>query len=165
MKKKEMKNDIVIYQAKNGAIELRGDFEHENIWATQKQIADIFGIDRTVVNRHIKNIFTDKELDKDKVCAKFAHTTKHGAIKGKTQTKNVESYALDVILSVGYRTNSSRAVEFRKWANKVLKSYLIQGYTINRKQIGKNYDAFMKAVGDIQMLLPSHIALDPKMVR
>jgi len=164
MEKPKKQKEIIIYQAKNGAIELRGDFEHENIWATQKQIADIFGIDRTVVTRHIKNIFVDKELDKNKVCAKFAHTTKHGAIKGKTQTKDVESYALDVILSVGYRTNSSRAIEFRKWANKVIKSYLIQGYAINRKQIGKNYDAFMKSVADIQALLPESVALDPKNV-
>ena len=98
------------------------------------------------------------------VSAKFAHTTKHGAIKGKTQTKNVEFYALDVILSVGYRTNSSKAVEFRKWSNKVLKDHLIKGYTINRKHIAKNYDAFMKAVADVQSLLPEHVTLNLKLV-
>ncbi|MEF3691752.1 MAG: hypothetical protein V3574_01680 [Candidatus Moraniibacteriota bacterium] len=88
MKNKEQKN-IIIYQVKSGAIKLQGDFKHENIWATQKQIGEIFGIDRTVVTKHIKNIFKDNELDRKKVSAKFAHTTKYGAIKGKTQTKDV----------------------------------------------------------------------------
>ncbi len=164
MKKINKFNEVVIYQSKNGAIELRGDFKHENIWATQKQIAEIFGIDRTVATKHINKIFSDKELDRKKVCAKFAHTTEHGAIKGKTQTREMEFYALDVILSVGYRTNSLKAIEFRKWANKMLKQYLIQGYAINRNIIGKNYNAFMKAVEDIQQLLPRHITLDPEMI-
>ncbi len=164
MRNKKEQKEIIIYQAKDGAIELRGDFEHENIWASQKQIADIFGIDRTVVTKHIKKILTDKELDKKVVCANFAQTTKHGAIKGKTQTKKVEFYSLDMILSVGYRTNSFKAIEFRKWANKVLKEYLIKGYTINKKQIVKNYEAFIQTVSSIQNLLPEHVALDPKLV-
>lgn len=164
MKKEKENNNVIIYQAKNGAIEFRGDFERENIWATQKQIAEVFDVDRTVVTRHIGNIFKNKELDKKMVSAKFAHTTKHGAIKEKTQTKEVKFYSLDVILSVGYRTNSARAIEFRKWANNILKEHLIKGYTINRQQISKNYDDFMRTVSDIQNLLPEHITLDPKMV-
>ncbi|MDA3815362.1 MAG: virulence protein RhuM/Fic/DOC family protein [Patescibacteria group bacterium] len=162
--KKTNKNNVVIYQAKNGAIELRGDFKNENIWASQKQIAEIFGINRTVVTKHIKNIFKDKELDKQVVSAKFAHTTKHGALEGKTQTKQIEAYSLDVILSVGYRTSSVKAIEFRRWANKILKEYLIQGYTVNKKQIAKNYNAFMKTVSSVQNLLPEHVLLDPKMI-
>jgi prophage maintenance system killer protein len=164
VKKKLKENNLVIYQAKNGAIELRGDFNHENIWATQSQIAELFEVDRTVATRHINNIFKDGELDEKVVSAKFAHTTQHGAIKGKTQTKNVIFYNLDIILAVGYRTNSSRAIEFRKWATSVLKEHLIKGYTINKKQITKNYDAFMQTVATIQNLLPEHINLDPKMV-
>lgn len=160
----EKANKLIIYQAKNGAIELRGDFDHENIWATQKQIADIFGIDRTVATRHINNILKDKELDRKVVSAKFAHTTQHGAIKGKTQTKEVEFYSLDMILSVGYRTSSSRAIEFRKWATKTLKEHLIKGYTINRKQILKNHKEFLKTVENIKNLLPEHITLDPKVI-
>ena len=78
--------------------------------------------------------------------------------------KPVAFYSLDIILSVGYRTNSAQAIEFRKWANKILKEYIIQGYTINRKQIAKNYDTFMRTVATIQNLLPEHIALDPKVV-
>ena len=107
--KKRMKNkqqkQLVIYQAKNGAIEFRGEFTRETIWGTQKQIAELFGVDRSVVTKHIRNIFKDRELNKKMVCAKFAHTTLHGAIKGKTQTKNIEFYNLDIVLSVGYRTD------------------------------------------------------------
>jgi prophage maintenance system killer protein len=124
MKKEKVKN-IAIYQAPNGAIEFRGDYEKETIWGTQKQIAEVFGVDRSVVTKHIRNIFKDKELDKKVVSAKFAQTTQHGAIKGKTQTKTVEFYNLDIILAVGYRANSSKAIEFRKWATKTLKQHLL----------------------------------------
>jgi len=130
-----MMNKIEIYQAPNGAIEFRGDLEYETIWANQNDISKVFDIDRSVVSRHIKNIFKDNELDRDRVCAKFAHTTKHGAIEGKTQTKDIEFYNLDIILAVGYRTNSSKAISFRKWATNILKQYLINGYAINEKKL------------------------------
>ena len=146
---------IVIYQAKNGKIEFHGDFDRETIWATQKQIADIFEINRTVATKHIRNIFKDKELDKKVVCANFAHTTQHGAIKGKTQTKLIEFYNLDIILAVGYRTNSVKAIKFRIWATKILKQHLIDGHTINKKRIGQNYEKFMQAVADVKALLPA----------
>ena len=155
VKKKLKGNNLVIYQAKNGAIELRGDFERENIWATQSQIADVFGIDRSVVTKHISKILKEGEIDEESNVQKM-HIP--------NSDKPVAFYSLDVILSVGYRANSKRAIEFRKWANKVLKEHLIKGYTINKKQITKNYDAFMQTVATIQNLLPEHINLDPKMV-
>jgi len=158
MKKRQAKTNIVVYQAKSGAIELRGDLSHETIWATQAQIADVFQIERSVVTKHIRNVLKDKELDADSVCANFAHTATDGKVY------QVLFYNLDVILAVGYRANSKRAIEFRKWATKTLREHITKGYTINRKQIGKNYDAFMKAVGDIQALLPEHVVLDPKTV-
>ncbi|MFA5986396.1 MAG: RhuM family protein [Parcubacteria group bacterium] len=148
------KKQLAIYQAKNGAIELREDFDNETIWATQKQIAEIFDVDRTVIVKHIKNIFSDKELDQKVVCANFAHTTKHGAIEGKMQTRTVNFYNLDIILAVGYRTNSVRAIEFRRWANKILGQYITKGYLINPQRIGKNYDNFLTAVEHVQKLLP-----------
>ncbi len=151
----EEKNKLMIYQAKNGAIELRGDFNNETVWATQKQIADIFEIDRSVATKHIHNIFKDKELDKEMVCAKFAQTTQHGAIKGKTQTKQVEFYDLDIILAVGYRTNSAKAIAFRIWATKTLKQHLVDGYTINKNRINANYQKFARAVADVKALLPT----------
>jgi prophage maintenance system killer protein len=153
--KNKKADTIAIYQAPNGAIEFRGDYEKETIWGTQKQIAEVFGVDRSVVTKHIRNIFKDKELDKKVVSAKFAQTTQHGAIQGKTQTKTVEFYNLDIILAVGYRANSSKAIEFRKWATKTLKQHLLHGYTINKKRIGQNYDKFMKAVADVKALLPA----------
>ena len=155
MAKKKVKNNIIIYQAKNGAIELRGDFEHENIWATQAQIAEVFNIERSVITKHIRNIIKSGEINEKSNVQKM-----HIA----NSDKPVAFYSLDVILSVGYRTNSAQAVEFRKWANKILKEYLIQGYAVNRKQIAKNYDAFMQTVASIQNLLPEHVILDPKLV-
>src|SRR3989338_589527 len=110
MKKNQPKKNVVIYQAKNGAIELRGDFERESIWATQAQIADVFQDERSVVTKHIRNILKDRELDIHSVCAKFAHTADDG------KTYQVQFYNLDVVLAVGYRSNSAKAIEFRKWA-------------------------------------------------
>lgn len=155
MAKNNSDKNMAIYQAKDGAIEFRGDFEQETIWGTQKQIAEVFGVDRSVVTRHINNIFKDKELDKTVVSAKFAHTTQHGAIKGKTQAKIVVFYNLDIILAVGYRTNSAKAIEFRKWATQTLKQHVLHGYTINKKRVGENYERFMQAVADVKALLPA----------
>jgi len=148
------KGEVAIYQAANGAIEFRGDYEKETIWGTQRQIAELFGVDRSVVTKHIKNIFKDKELDKTVVSAKIAQTTQHGALEGKTQTKMVAFYNLDIILAVGYRTHSAKAIEFRQWATRVLREHLLQGYTINQKRISENYDKFMRALADVKALLP-----------
>ncbi len=155
MKKKVTMGEVVIYQAKNGAIELKGDFERENIWATQAQIAEVFGIERSVVTKHINSIIKTSEVDQKRNVQKM-----HIA----NSDKPVSFYSLDIILSVGYKTNSARAIEFRKWANKTLKEHLLNGYTINRNRISENYDSFMKSVADIQMLLPEHVVLDPKTV-
>ncbi|MBI2426898.1 MAG: virulence protein RhuM/Fic/DOC family protein [Candidatus Kerfeldbacteria bacterium] len=158
MSKKKGKGQIVIYQAQSGAIELRGDLKKETIWATQAQIASLFAIERSVATKHIRKILEDKELNSNSVCAKFAHTADDG------KKYQVQYYNLDLILAVGYRTHSTRAIEFRKWATKILREYITKGYTINRKRIAQNYNAFMKAVADIQLLLPEHVTLDPKMI-
>lgn len=107
-----MKKGIVIYQAKSGAIELRGDFGKETMWASLDQIADLFGRDKSVISRHIKNIFKDGELQRDSVVAFFATTAADG------KTYNVEYFDFDMILSVGYRVNSKTATRFRQWATK-----------------------------------------------
>lgn len=147
-----MSKELLIYQATSGALELRSDDSGETVWATQKQIASIFGIDRTVVSRHIANIFKDDELDEKVVSADYAHTTQHGAIKGKTQTRELKYYNLDIILAVGYRTKSNRAIQFRKWATETLKQHIVQGYTINKKRIEKNKEQFVKAIEDLKIL-------------
>ncbi len=130
-----MKNEIVLYHSDELAerIEVRVDEENETFWLTQEQIAQLFERDRTVINRHLKNIFKEGELDEKVVCAFFAHTTQHGAIKGKTQERNVKFYNLDAILSVGYRVNSKRGTQFRIWANQILKDYLMKGYALNQR--------------------------------
>ena len=153
--KKESKKGMVIYQAKSGAIELRGDFTRETIWAAQAQIVGLFGVDQSVVSRHIRNMFKDGEIEEKSNMQKM-----HNA----NSDKPVTLYSLDVILGVGYRTNSRVAIQFRQWATKTLREHIIKGYTLNRKQIAKNYAAFMKSVGDIQALLPGHVTLDPKAV-
>jgi prophage antirepressor-like protein len=153
--KRSIKKEVVLYQAPSGAIELRGDFERENIWATQADIAKVFGIERSVVTKHIGNVLKSEEITEKSNVQKM-----HIA----NSDKPVTLYSLDIILAVGYRANSARAIEFRKWATKTLREHIKRGYTINRKQIGRNYDAFMKAVADVQSLLPEHVTLDPKQV-
>ena len=145
---------VVIYQAKSGAIELRGDFDKETLWASLDQISQLFGRDKSVVSRHIKNIFKDGELKRNSVVAFFATTASDG------KNYNVEYFNLDVILSVGYRTNSARAIEFRQWATRTLRAHIVDGYTINRTRISRNYDAFLKTVEDVRSLLPSGMKTD-----
>lgn len=146
MKKVQKNKGVIIYQAKNGAIELRGDFERETVWATQAQIVHLFKVDQSVVSRHIKNIFNDGEIEEKSNMQKM-----HNA----NSDKPVILYSLDVILGVGYRTNSKVAIEFRKWATKTLRSYIVDGFAINKHRIAKNYDQFLDIVENVKKLLPS----------
>jgi len=126
-------NEIIIYQPKDVSIRIDVRIEDETVWLNKEQLALLFGRDRTVISRHINNTFKEGELKKEEVCAFFAHTTQHGAIKGKQQTKLVEYYNLDVIISVGYRVKSKQGTQFRIWANKILKDYLLKGYSLNQR--------------------------------
>ena len=153
MKKQQLNNGTVIYQAKSGAIELRGDFRRETVWATQAEIVRLFGVDQSVVSRHVKNIFKDGEIEEKSNMQKM-----HNA----NSDKPITLYSLDVILGVGYRTNSQVAIEFRKWATKTLRSYIVDGFAINRGRIAKNYAQFMSVVDDIKKLLPGDSAVGPK---
>ena len=134
-------NKIVIYQTEDGQTQIDVRLENETVWLTQAQMAELFQKDRTVITRHINNVFKEKELERELVCAKFAHTTQHGAIEGKQQTQEVVLYNLDVVISVGYRVKSQRGTSFRIWARKVLKDYLVKGYAVNerirKEQIGE----------------------------
>ena len=107
----------------------------ETVWLSLEQMAKLFDRDRTVITRHINNVFKDNELDKREVCAKFAHTTQHGAFSDKTQTRELDYYNLDMIISVGYRVKSQNGVLFRKWATSVLKDYMLKGYAVNQKRL------------------------------
>ncbi|MFZ2193353.1 MAG: virulence protein RhuM/Fic/DOC family protein [Candidatus Moraniibacteriota bacterium] len=161
MKNKKEQKEVIIYQAKDGAIELRGDFEHENIWATQVQIAQAFGVDVRTINEHIKNIYKTEELQEKATIRNFRIVQNEG---GRQVKREVNHYNLDMIISVGYRVNSKTATKFRKWATKTLREHIVKGYTINKKQIAKNYESFMQTVASIQNLLPQHVTLDPKLV-
>ena len=137
-----MKQDqIVIYQTEDGKTQIDVRLENETVWLTQAQMAELFQKDRTVITRHINNVFKEGELEKEVVCAKFAHTTQHGAIEGKQQTKETVLYNLDVIISVGYRVHSKRGTAFRIWARQIIKDYLVKGYAVNERirheQIGE----------------------------
>ncbi len=141
------KNDqIIIYQTSDGKTQIDVRMENETVWLTQSQMANLFQKDRTVIGRHIQNIFKEGELERELVCANFTHTTQHGAIEGKTQVQALVMYNLDVIISVGYRVKSKRGVLFRQWANKVLKDYLVKGFAINNKVAALKYNELSKLV-------------------
>lgn len=146
MKTNELDNKIIIYQTDDGKTQLDVKLENETVWLTQAQMAELFQKDRTVIGRHIRNIFKEGELDEKVVSAKIAHTTQHGAIEGKTQRQEVTIYNLDVVISVGYRVHSVRGTRFRQWANGVLKDYLIKGYAINQRIREKNYQQMVQLV-------------------
>ncbi len=150
--------EIVIFQAKNGAIELKGDFKKETIWASLQQIADVFGVDKSGISRHIKNIFKDEELDRNSVVAFFATTATDGKIY------NVEHFNLDMILSIGYRVNSKQATGFRIWATKILRQHITKGFSINPKVIKHNYAEFQQALENIKKLLPKGQVIDNESV-
>lgn len=128
-----MKNEIVLFENQN--VKLEVNMKDETVWLSLEQMVKLFGRDRTVITRHINNIFKDNELSKKEVCAKFAHTTQHGALSEKTQTRELDYYNLDMIISVGYRVNSKQGIEFRKWATNVLKDYMLKGYAVNQKRL------------------------------
>jgi prophage maintenance system killer protein len=137
----------IIYQAPNGAIQLIPDSNQETVWASLDQIALLFGRDKSVISRHIKNIFRDEELSQNQVVAFFATTASDG------KTYQVEFFNLDMILSVWYRVNSKLATQFRKWSTKVLKQHITQWFTINSERIQHNHELFLKAVEDIKILV------------
>ncbi len=154
-------NAVILYQTKSGAIELRGDISRETVWATQAQIASTFEVDVRTVNEHIQNILKTKELEETGTIRKFRIVQMEGEREVERETKH---YNLDMILSVGYRVNSKKATLFRQWATKTLREHITKGYTLNRRRIAHNYDAFMQSVASIQALLPAQAILDPKEV-
>ena len=127
-----MNNEIILFENQN--VKLEVNMQDETVWLNSEQMAKLFDRDYKTIRKHINNALIE-ELQNEEVVAKFANTTQHGAIEGKTQTHYVEYYNLDVIISVGYRVKSNNGVLFRKWANKVLKDYLIKGYAINSKRL------------------------------
>ena len=127
--------EFLIFQAEDKAQGVQVFYQDENIWATQDAIATLFDKGRTTITEHLKHVFESGELQEEVVCRKFRLTTQHGAIEGKTQTRDVTFYNLDAIISVGYRVNSIRATQFRRWATSVLRQFAIKGYVLDRKRM------------------------------
>jgi death-on-curing family protein len=143
----QSKGEILIYKAKDGSQQLEVRLDEETVWLTQKQITELFDRDRTVIAKHIGNIFKEGELKEKSVCANFAHTA------GDGKTYEVQYYNLDIIISVGYRVKSKRGTQFRQWATQRLKDHLVKGYTLNEKrlqQVVQNMHQLEQAVKLIQ---------------
>ena len=126
-----MNSEIIIYQNPDGNIKIDVRLEEETVWLTQDQMATLFGKAKSTINEHIKNVFSEGELDEKVVVRKFRITTRHGAIAGKTQEVEVFAYNLDVVISVGYRVKSIQGTQFRIWATQRLKEYIVKGFTLN----------------------------------
>lgn len=155
-KKNKENKEIAIYKDSKGNIDFRIDSDKETLWANLNQIAEVFGRDKSVISRHIKDIFETGELSQKATVAKKATVQSEGI---RTVEREIEYYNLDVIISVGYRVNSKQATKFRQWATKTLKSHVVDGYTINPNRISKNYDAFLTAVENVKKLLPADNAI------
>mgnify|MGYP001558473920 CR=1 FL=1 len=141
----------IIYQAKSGAIELRGDVRTETIWASQAEMAKIFNVTPQNVTLHLRNIFKDREIDVRATCKESLQVQKEGK---REIVRKIKIYNLDAIIAVGYRINSVVGTRFRQWATKTLREHITKGYTINSSVINRNYAEFQKAVENIKRLLP-----------
>jgi hypothetical protein len=137
------KGEIILYQTADGRTSIDVKLENETVWLSSEQMALLFERDRTVIQRHIRNIYNESELTRDTTCAKYAHMGRDG-----DQTYVTELFNLDVIISVGYRVKSQRGTQFRIWANSVLKDYLIKGYAVKNDLVQQKYDD-LKALVDV----------------
>ena len=149
------KGEIVIYTSEDGSISLDTKLENDTIWLSQKQMAELFGVKTPAISKHLKNIFNEGELKEEVVISILETTTKHGAIKDKTQIKSTQFYNLDAIISVGYRVNSSRATQFRIWATNILKEYITKGYAINEKLLKAKQEQIQTLQSTLNLLTRS----------
>ena len=143
-------NQIVVYQTADNQTQIEVHMENETVWLTQAQMAELFQKDRTVISRHIRNVFNEGELEEQSTCAKFAHMGHDGL-----QQYETVMYNLDVIISVGYRVKSQRGTAFRIWATKVLKEYMLRGYAINQHLLAME-ERMDKRIGKIENTLVAH---------
>lgn len=134
-------NNFILYTAPSGNVKIEAYIQDETIWLSQQKIADVFGVDRTVITKHLKNIYQEEELLKESTCAKFAQVQMEGDREVK---RLIEYYNLDAIISVGYRVNSSKATQFRIWATNVLKEFIIKGFAMDDDRLKQGTTAFGK---------------------
>ena len=141
---KDEATEFLLYTTPNGKVKVEIFLHNENVWLTQEKIALLFGVQRPAITKHLQNIFESGELREEEVSSILEHTTKHGAIAGKTQATKVRFYNLDAIISVGYRVNSTQATQFRIWATERLKEYIIKGYTMDDERLKNPNNIFGK---------------------
>ena len=135
---------FLVYKSLEGKVSVNALVRDESIWLTQKEMAELFDVNKSSISRHLRNIFADGELDEQVVVAKIATTSQHGAMADKTQTTLSQYYNLDAIISVGYRVNSRRATQFRIWATEVLKEYIQKGFVMDDERLKQGKTAFGK---------------------
>lgn len=151
----ENSNEIILFETEDREVKLDVKIGEETVWLNRNQIAELFDRDVKTIGKHINNALKE-ELDNQVAVAKFATTTRHGAMEGKTQTRLADFYNLDVIISVGYRVKSKHGVEFRRWANSILKQYMLEGYAINNKRL----EVLQKTVEIQSKMLSSVLSID-----
>ena len=144
-------NQLIMFQAPDGGVSIEVLYENDNVWLSQKKMAELYDIDRSVITKHLKNIFSEGELDEISVCANFAHTAEDG------KTYNTNFYSLEAILAVGYRVNSPRGTQFRQWATEILHNYVYKGFAIDsdRFKYGSKFstrffDELLEEIRDIR---------------
>jgi hypothetical protein len=146
------KSDIILYSTPEGSVKVEVILQDETVWLSQKAMAELFGVDRTVITKHLGNLFKEKELVRDSVCAKIAHTAEDG------KKYDILFYNLDAIISVGYRVNSNQATQFRIWATNTLKEYMLKGFVLDDERLkqggrlfGKDYfDELLERIREIR---------------
>ncbi len=151
----ENRGEILLYQTEDGQSRIEVTLSQDTVWLTADQMAELFGRNKSTISRHIRNVLESGELCPEVVVANFATTTQHGAIEGKKQTHIVAYYSLDMIISIGYRVNSFRGVQFRMWATQVLREYIVKGFVMNddllKRAGGGNYfDELLSRIRDIR---------------
>lgn len=147
---------VEMFISDDGAVQVTARVGEESVWLTQSAMANLFGVNTPAISKHLKNIFSEGELDEKVVVSKMETTTPHGAIEGKTQSRDVNYYNLDAIIAVGYRVNSKRATQFRIWATKILREYIIKGFVLDddRLKNGKNrtyFDELQERIREIRL--------------
>ncbi len=130
--KKDNQSDFILYTSPSGEVNVEVTVEDETVWLTQKAMSHLFGVDRSVITKHLQNVYSEGELGKKATSAKFAQVRMEG---DREVTRNVEYYNLDAIISVGYRVNSSEATQFRIWATKVLREYILKGFALDDERL------------------------------
>ena len=148
------RGEVVVYEAPDGAVRFDVRLEHETVWLTQRQMAELFGRDRSVVAKHVANVFAEAELDPAATCAHFARVRSEGR---RTVERRVDHYSLDVVISVGYRVKSRRGTQFRIWAGSVLREHLLRGFTLNERRLSRaGVDDLQQAVDLLARTLSTH---------